>query len=455
MKKILSLLLICSLICLFSPALGEQEAARTYAFRFTMQLQESALSPGLRERARGYADLLDALRFEGTLSHSLSSSAFDLHLSVIPLDPDAAPLSFRVHGDPKFMFVSSPLLGEEQFVLSNESLLEFCAKSFEHLGLPLPYVALLLPYTWEISLAGPAQDWETMSRTRDDQGVISPGAVTALAESWSERLLSDRNLMVFSTSLGLDTGFDADFHQFLSDLPAFLKERVTDGGEIRVDATSDGETWSSACGDFASLSFVPDHERISVSLPVMESGYQPSLLYQKTSRQSRISGQFMLQVPQTLPEKPDLFDLKVSAAALPDSWPAECDSLVNFNLTGGLLANVGFTAFLKGAADGSLTLEIRKPSLDPEPGDLMLSLSGSLVPLEETALVSTYDPAEFAASTDILRVNDSSLSVFVGKVLPSFAQGILRFLFGIPTSSCQVILDDLTEYGVLNMLLGD
>ena len=67
----------------------------------------------------------------------------------------------------------------------------------------------------------------------------------------------------------------------------------------------------------------------------------------------------MLQVPQTLPEKPDLFDLKVSAAALPDSWPAECDSLVNFNLTGGLLANVGFTAFLKGAADGSLTLEIR------------------------------------------------------------------------------------------------
>ena len=62
---LLSLLLICSLICLFSPALGEQEAARTYAFRFTMQLQESALSPGLRERARGYADLLDALRFEG------------------------------------------------------------------------------------------------------------------------------------------------------------------------------------------------------------------------------------------------------------------------------------------------------------------------------------------------------------------------------------------------------
>lgn len=456
MRKCLSLLLAFALLCFCLPAsAAEKEAAQAWSFSFSLHLNEEAVSSGLRDRARGYAALFDALRFEGTYARSLSSSAFELQLSVIPVDPEASPVSFRIHGLPHSMMVGSPLMGEEQFVLDNDALLEFCMKGYEHLGLPLPYVALMLPYTWENAFRFVLADWEGMMQARTPEGIIPAAAVSTLADKWTRRLESDPHIMVFSTSLGLDTGFDAAFHQFLADAPAYLTKEVTGGEDIRIVSSEGGETWSSGCGEFVSRSDSPEHRRLSVFLPPMESGYQPSFLFQQTLTQSRLSGQIALSVSQTLPEKEDLLDLRVSAAALPESWPADCDSLVNFNLTGGLFANLGFTGFLKGAADGSLALEIRKPSLEPEPGDLLLSLTGSLLPVEGDVTLDAYDEAEANAATSILHVNETSLKPFVEKILPTFAGGFLKFLFGIPTAACQVVLDDLTDYGVLGMLLGD
>ena len=33
-------------------------------------------------------------------------------------------------------------------------------------------------------------------------------------------------------------------------------------------------------------------------------------------------------------------------------------------------------------------------------------------------------------------------------------EGMLKFLIGIPTSACQAIMDDLTELGVFQVILG-
>ena len=117
MRKCLSLLLAFALLCFCLPAsAAEKEAAQAWSFSFSLHLNEEAVSSGLRSRARGYAALFDALRFEGTYARSLSSSAFELQLSVIPVDPEASPVSFRIHGLPHSMMVGSPLMGEEQFV---------------------------------------------------------------------------------------------------------------------------------------------------------------------------------------------------------------------------------------------------------------------------------------------------------------------------------------------------
>ena len=56
---------------------------------------------------------------------------------------------------------------------------------------------------------------------------------------------------------------------------------------------------------------------------------------------------------------------------------------------------------------------------------------------------------------NIFSVNDVTLKEFVGQVLRPAFEGLLPFLVEMPASSCQVIMDDLTEAGVLSVLLGE
>ena len=235
-KRLMALLLLMALAAACLPASAEEAdpPAEGFRFSFTLHLNRDALSPALQDHAEGYAELLDALRFEGTWAHAVSAELFELRLSVIPLHPDASPVDLRFYGKPDYVYVTSPLLGEERVVLSNDSLLEFCAKAYEHLGVPLQYAALLLPYTWEAALKLPAEDWKAMADTMDAGGVISSEAVARLSESWASRVASDRALEVLSTSLGLDTGLDGAVQAIFSEVPAYLLNQVTGGEEIRV-----------------------------------------------------------------------------------------------------------------------------------------------------------------------------------------------------------------------------
>ena len=455
-KRLMALLLLMALAAACLPASAEEAdpPAEGFRFSFTLHLNRDALSPALQDHAEGYAELLDALRFEGTWAHAVSAELFELRLSVIPLHPDASPVDLRFYGKPDYVYVTSPLLGEERVVLSNDSLLEFCAKAYEHLGVPLQYAALLLPYTWEAALKLPAEDWKAMADTKDAGGVISSEAVARLSESWASRVASDRALEVLSTSLGLDTGLDGAVQAIFSEVPAYLLNQVTGGEEIRVRRQGAEEIWSSACGDFAFVRSEPELERLTVSLPPMASGYLPSLSAQRVLEGGQQSGQWIIRILSAAPGVEDLLDLQVSAASLPVSWPADCSSLMHLSLTGGLFANVGFSAYLRGNRSGDLTAEIRKPSSDGEPGPAMLTLTGSLVPAPEITTVPDVSWGTFRNSTDVFRANDSSLSDFVSRVVRPLASGVLKFLIGVPASSCQIILDDLTDAGILHMLLG-
>ena len=49
--------------------------------------------------------------------------------------------------------------------------------------------------------------------------------------------------------------------------------------------------------------------------------------------------------------------------------------------------------------------------------------------------------------------NEQRLSDFTSEVLPSLIRGILSFVEAAPASACQSLLDDLTDIGILDMLI--
>ena len=459
-KKVLSLYLVFVLVFLAVPVLAEEELpeeepAEAFRFSFTLSLNDAAFPSAQKDLLKGYADLFDALRFEGTWAHSLSSSAFDLHLSVIPLDPEAAPVSLRFYGRPDYVFISSPLLGEEKIVLSNISLLEFCAKTYDHLGIPLQYLAYLYPYTWEKGFSGPVIDWENMVGMMTPEGEITPEAVQWLIDEWNGDLVWNRAFEIMYRSLGIETGFDEVIRNFFSECPSYFQNLVTGGQGIRVTREGNRETWTTACGDFIVIISDPDQQALTVTLPRMESGYLPSYDRLWSFSRSSCSGHLALLVPQVESGDPDLVNLSLSVENLPLTWPVNCDSSLHFTLTGGLFYNFDLFFSLRGSEDGSLSVEVSLPSDAGQPGSAFLSLSGSLLPVEEPVTVPPYRESELSEAMDILRSNDVSLPEFLSKILPTFLESFLRFLFGIPTSSCQALLDTLTDSGVLNMVLGD
>ena len=54
---------------------------------------------------------------------------------------------------------------------------------------------------------------------------------------------------------------------------------------------------------------------------------------------------------------------------------------------------------------------------------------------------------------NIFSFNEESLADFTGKVIPAAVRNVISFVAAVPTAACQSLLDDLTDIGLLDMLL--
>ena len=460
MKKWIALMLACCLAAGLGCAGAEDpgtEPGRGYQFDFTLRLNTEALSPSLRERAQGYADLMEALRFEGSYAQSLTHDFFDLRLNVIPNSRQAKPISFYLHGSRDLMYLNSSLLGDKTVVMSHKSLLEFCTKMYNHMGIPLQHLAYLYPYTYEYNLDMPIADFLWIIDRADKNGVIAPEVVRHVRNGWSYRLEKDPPTQVFVSSAGLGSGHEEAFMAVANELPEYFWKSVAKEQAIQIirDEARQKETWRAASGDFLKIIRGENYQEISTTLPAMRSGYRPSLFAMHLVNGSWQTGRFSAQLLSTDEQEDDLLDLQASYTSLPISWPANCQSLLNVSLKGGLVPNIGLSAYLTGEENGHFTMRIRKPSPDDEPGATMMTADGFLQPMEGDAQVRVFTLSDGEGGLELFNSNDASFGPFVSEIVQPVVKGALEFLVGVPASSCQTIIDDLQEAGVLAMMLGE
>ena len=129
-----------------------------------------------------------------------------------------------------------------------------------------------------------------------------------------------------------------------------------------------------------------------------------------------------------------------------------CAFSASASILGAAYPNYAF--LLKGATkkDGAFSLSLCKPgSADAEPAGFF-SVSGTVVPAEPDQ-IPDYRKKSLKNVTNIFAMNDETLAEFSDRMIPLAVKSLLTFVAEAPTSACQSLLDDLTDLGVLGMIL--
>ena len=147
-----------------------------------------------------------------------------------------------------------------------------------------------------------------------------------------------------------------------------------------------------------------------------------------------------------------LIHLTVDAEGIPASLPADSSFDMFINLLEKIFPNFGAIIHGETKKDGSLLLTVRKPDNNGMESEEIFCCTGTLVPAAARD-IPNYMQKELDGVYNVFSFNEQTLAEFRNKVLPLLVRSIFRFVEAAPTSACQSLLDDLTDSGILDMVM--
>lgn len=451
MRKSLLIILCLTLMVSLLPAAALCETVHSYDFDFHFHLESSAFAEEARQRIQGYADLLEILEVKGSWTYCDETRSVDTAFSVIPeTNPDAA-LSFHLYGYPSHIVLSSPLMGNQIIFFNNDALLEFCLKTYEHLGLPLYSLGLMFPYSFEHAFAGIAEAWNEAAGTSGQDRTITADALQVCAETWSDLLENDGDLNDWITAMSLRNEEQEVLRAEMYEAPAYLTEILAEGSDIRIVSDGSEELWTVGENIFLRESRQTDAYSFETSFPLTQSGFQPVFRFSRHEKEETTEASLLISYLSEEEEEEPLINL---AAQLlwPSVWPAESVYDSRITLDSSLLGSLDMLLSISCQQDGSFTLCLSTPA-DSEMSETV-RIEGILTPREIIAAPS-FNIGEILTYVNIFSVNDVTLNEFVHAIARPAVTGALAFLVEVPASAMQSVMDDLTDFGVLGVVLGD
>ena len=506
-------LLIPSLV----PAEGVQAADNySFDFDFTFTMNAQAFPKLMRSRMAGYAALINKLGIRGNVAWTLSTESFELDAELYFTDKPDLTFPFRVYGAEPRIFITSPLIQDEVLLLNMIALLEFGVKTKKTLGIPLPYLAYLYPLTTKYAMTGLTNIWNEVISSSPEGGKITPEQLHTLTERWSAEFMDNPDLQRWITALadGSDNAQDAVEAEFMS-VPDYI-EKITGFKAVTITTGEGSEAWTTESGQtLYTRQESDDALSVSVTLPASNNGYEPLFTYSSANDGSTVS--FKLETslnrdPHAIVLKPvseeeeyaeegygmydeyededgyyydedfdeeadseggyynyyddygesgtlreeslptSLIHLTVDAEGLPASLPADSDFDICVNLLEKIFPNFGAKIHGETKKDGSLVLTVRKPDNEGKESEEIIRCTGTLVPAAARD-IPNYMQKELDGVYNVFSFNEQTLAEFRNRVLPLLVRSIFRFVEAAPTSACQSLLDDLTDSGILDMVM--
>ena len=496
------LCLFCTALILAGavPAFSETAAkSSSYDFDLTFHLNADSFPELLRTRAEGYASLVNCLGLRGTLSWSNETQSMDLEATLYFIGNPSLSYPFRLYGTKSRLFLTSPMINNEIILLNMSALMEFAIKAKNTLGVPLTYFALLFPYTTESAFSGFTQAWRNVIGTLKEDGEVTVDQFREVADLWTNELLNNGLLHWWITGVAGGSDATSAVEAEINNLPGYY-ENVTGGLPVSVSVAPGSETWKNAAGDTLFSRQESDGSMcMALALPASENGYIPSFSSAYQLQDQMLSFEVAASVrrdtsgasgspaeekvdsyddtgeeedwdeagsdadeeyendqdweldPENLPEL--MLDFHAQGSGLPCILPCDSSFAVSVSVQGALYPDYAFSFTGETKKDGAVTLSLSKPSDGTTVPVEIFRCSGTFVPSADPKSVPDYSRKDLEGVYNVFSFNENKLAAFNSKVLPPLVRSIFTFVAAAPTSACQSFLDDLTDIGILDMLI--
>ena len=504
--------LFCTVLLLAGtgPAVSESvPESSSYDFDLTFCLNADSFPELVRTRTAGYASLVNRLGLRGTASWSASTESFDLNAVLYFTDNPSLTYPFRMYGTKSRVFFTSPLINNETILLNMAALMEFSIKAKNTLGVPLPYAALLLPYTTESAFSGMIDAWQKVIGSFSESGEVSVSQFMELSDLFADQLLNNGLLQLWISGVAGGSDFPSTVEVEINNLPWYY-ENVTGNLPVTVTVSPGSEIWTNASGDTLFSRCESDGMKsLLLSLPASGNGYVPLLSYVSQVRDQTVS--FVVDAsirrdasavqdavsPEEDPDSDDTYDDYVSddeydsydsddtydeydgfededdqewslsedelpelmlsfhadGTGLPCMLPCDASFTVSVSVLGALYPECAFCVTGETKKDGSVILSLSYPVSGNTVPVEVFRCAGTVVPSAQPKDVPDYMHESLEGVYNVFSFNEQKLAVFNSKVLPPLVRSVFSFVAAAPTSACQSFLDDLTEIGILDILI--
>lgn len=462
MKKSLAVLL-AGILLLGAVCAAAEETAPVISYGFNLRFEINPQAYAFRERQhiQGYADLLDLLEVKGTMARCPETKSADVRLEVVPKTNPAAEVAVRLYGTSDMMRIESPLLGNETVCFRPSGLMAFCKRAWEAFKAPLPQIALLIPDTTVNAFRCLVDVWNEQVGPVNGETTISNETVETLAKEWYIRFFGweEPKIWINAVTGGLEENESVwtaaqnlyeIFQQFADGKALQFTEEKNEGGETLRLTNDAGETLFTQNTTDNSFDF-------ALTVPELPVDYIPSVAYQTETKDGKISLSFSAdwnRGPGTGEEDPayrgewpeSMLSARVEMEGLPSSWPADSEFSGRISIEGYMLPN--FSYLIRGTTTdtGSFTLSLARA------GDPVFTVTGSVVPVDYAGSLA-YVTEEMETAYNIFGLNEDSLHALVNAVDRPLLSGLIDFLYELPASSCQSIMDDLESFSLVQTLL--
>lgn len=503
-RRILCLLCAVLLLVPVLPSFAEPSGSgNSYDFDLTFSMNAEAFAAPLRTRAAGYATLVERIGIRGNIAWSDTTRSMELNATVYYTDDPSLTYPFRAYGTKSWLFCTSPLINDSILFLDLSTFMEYAVKVKNTLSFPLTYLAFLYPYVTEHAFAGLSENWNNVIGTFSHSGEVSSEQFSRLAELWAENLRNDPEPQRWIMALADGSQAPDAVETELNSLPEYISS-LADDSPVTVTVSEGSEIWKNASGLVLFSRRKADGSlSADLSLPESVNGYTPAFSFFRRNDASSFSFDLAASLRRAetrasdpaedgsslagsdsgagdgsedhaeneeydeeeeeyweeeeeedgLSVLPDLLlDFHAEGSGFPAELPADSAFVLSSSLTGAAYPN--FALQLRGETkkDGSLSLSLYMPHGENTESVPVFSCSGTLSPAEPRE-IPDYQRHSLEGVYNVFAFNEETLAAFSHEVLPPLVRSLFTFIEAAPTAACQSFLDDITDLGVLDMLL--
>lgn len=440
--------LLCVLIVLFClcPARAEENRPLAYAFDLGFSMDPTVVPREYARDAEGWSALLEKSRLSGTWIEARDGSdCFDIDLNFSVTDRKTATVPLHMSGNRSYVLFESPLLGDQRMYLYFLYFPYLALMIYDYFGIPLQEATLLFNSANDFPLQKLKAFWMGAFPPTEGESCYTPDQLKEIAARLKGLLAAEDFVTKWISAIGIRSGLDALAMEEVELLEDYVDEAFEKG--LMVTRTADGEVWSTGDTVVKESRYTDGNQTYSLHLPPsFGNGVSVDINRRETREKLSLSAK-IASVRETY------LDLHLEGTVLPETVFFEQPFVLDIRSNGYMTGDVDFRILGETGEGDTRALILYLKDADGNEKEAF-RISGTIRAIPE-AENPAYDNGMIEGSINLMDLNEYTLANLTNQLAEPFVRGILPVLVEVPPLSCQVILDELTDCGILLLLSSD